>query len=82
MRCSDFVRADHGGMKQIVRVLELVRAGYPTSRHIAEASGLSVAAVSSYLTELTEDGLIRRTYKNRVRYAKSGRASHWYEAAA
>jgi DNA-binding IclR family transcriptional regulator len=67
--------------KQILRVLKAVEEGSNTSNAVAEFTGLPVSHASYYLGELVEAGLVRRTHRNRVRFVRQGRASHWYEPA-
>lgn len=68
-------------MKQEVAVLEAVNLGCETSDAVAAITGLPLATVSSYLSALADDGLIRRVKRNWVRFNSRGRASHQYRHA-
>lgn len=70
-------------VKQIVRVLDAVKEGGETSDQIAAMTGIGLHAVSSYLTELTKDGLVRRIKWDELRMPeRRGRLMHVYRPAA
>lgn len=48
--------------KQLTKVMEAALSGYcNTTRDIADETGLPVNVVSSYVTMLIDDGVLRRT---------------------
>lgn len=64
-------------MKQIVRVIFALECGLTTSREVADETGMTLAAASSYLSALCTDGLVRVT--GAARLNKRGQRSNVYE---
>jgi DNA-binding IclR family transcriptional regulator len=58
--------------KQILAVLHAVNRGFRNSEEVSEETGLNRSAVSSYLTELADDGLVRRGRRRKFKYRKHG----------
>lgn len=68
--------------KQIVKVYYAVRLGFETSREVADVTGLSLPAASSYLSELYAIGMLDRDLDWWGKMGKRGPLSFRYSESS